>query len=156
MITLTEPVDEALFAGFIRVGRWRWRWRIFRHFLHLLSETERSHIRPYFFDESQTLGFQPDFSYPFPAGRHFLVVRPNRILFLMIQNYSIYSCVLFIWIVPTHFITSVMAPLRRWPLYDRTLYVRTNGSMNRVVPKANRLYELVLVLPTRSLKQLQH
>src|SRR5262245_7242424 len=65
MVSLTKSVDEALFLRSIRV--WWWRRRIFRHFFHLFSKTERPHIRPDFLDESQTIGLRPDCSYILPS-----------------------------------------------------------------------------------------
>src|SRR5215510_15515873 len=67
MIPLAKPLDEALFLWSVGVWRIRRGRRIFRHLLHLLSETEGSHIRPHFLNESQTIAFQSDFSYVLPA-----------------------------------------------------------------------------------------
>src|SRR5262245_11222949 len=102
MISLAKPVDKAFFPRLVRVGRRRRRRRIFRHLFHFLSEAERSHIRPYFLDESQTLGLRADHTDVLPAQRNLFVIRPDRVLLLVIYNNSVNSSVFLIRVMPTH------------------------------------------------------
>src|SRR5882672_1370402 len=114
MVTLAKPVDKAFFPWPVRVW-WRWkRRRIFRHLLHLLPQAKWPHVRPYFLDESQALGFGSDYADILPAQRNLLVFRPDRVLLFVIHHDLVDGCIFFIRIVPTHFITSVIVSLQRF------------------------------------------
>src|SRR5712691_9435418 len=62
--------------------------------LHLLAQTQRPHVRPDFLDVSEALVFGALLAGILPAQGVFLVGRPDRILFLMIDHHFINSRVL--------------------------------------------------------------
>src|SRR5215471_7595223 len=69
-----------------------------RSFVQSLSDTHRSHIGPDFFNVFQTL--QPR-SLVFdiaPTGRDGTLARPDRVLFLVIDDYHIAATIIFLFI----------------------------------------------------------
>src|SRR5258708_9620504 len=62
--------------------------------LHLVAQTQRTHIRPDFLDVSEALIFGALLAGILPAQGVFLVGLPDRILFLMIDHHFVNSRVL--------------------------------------------------------------
>src|SRR5215216_1376262 len=100
MITNKQAINETL-----RLRSWsglRLRWeRIAAHLFHFLSQTERPHVGPHFFDVGQALCFGPDLSGIIPPERILLVFGPDRILLLMV-DYNFVDGFVFIFRLVRH------------------------------------------------------
>src|SRR6266545_4863225 len=107
MIALTKPIDQGLFAGYVRIRKRRRRRRILGHFLHLFSQAQRPHISPNFPDVGQTFRLRADFPDILPPERIALVLGPYRVLFFMVYYNLVGSCVFSIRVAPTHFSSSL-------------------------------------------------
>jgi hypothetical protein len=102
MIALAQFVDQTLFARPVRIEGRRGRRRILSHFLHLLPQTEGSHISPNFLDISETFGLGSDLPNIIPSERVVFVLGPDRVLFFVIDYNLVNGRIFPIRIVPTH------------------------------------------------------
>src|ERR1051325_4500519 len=87
MIARTETINETL-SWFTRIHGYRRRW-ISRQLFHLLPQTERPHIGPNFLDVCKALSFRSNLPGILPTRRILPVLRPNRILLLVIHDHFV-------------------------------------------------------------------
>src|SRR5262245_8680410 len=84
VLTLATFIHQALFTRPVGIWMRRRRRRILCPRLHLLSQTEGPHICPHFLDVGKAVGLQPYFPDRIPTEWVLFVLRPDRILLLMI------------------------------------------------------------------------
>jgi hypothetical protein len=53
---------------------------------HLLAQAEGPHIGPYFLDVGQTFCFRPTLAHVSPAKRNLAIRKPDRVLFLVVDD----------------------------------------------------------------------
>src|SRR5580704_5773129 len=66
--------------------------------LKALSKTQRTHVGPHFTDVGEALLFRATLADLLPAERHFLGIRPDRVLLFVIQDHIEYR----VLVVPDH------------------------------------------------------